>query len=108
MTRKSKMLSIVRYIVSRTGIPLINWDGKSNRIDFPYPYSMEAITDTATWRFFETIRNLPHNGLSFAVRYDKYVDTVDEAIVGMRLSTFIVLLSSHYDTISDRIGNEGE
>lgn len=108
MKRGDKTRAIVRYIVSRTGIPLISWDGMSSRISAPAPYGFDVVTDAATWRFFQYIRELPDNQLNAVVRYDKFIEHIDDAVVGMRLSTYVQLLEAHYKTIEDRIRNEIE
>lgn len=103
MRRGDKTRAVVRYLISRTGIPLITWDGHSNRIDGPPPYGFTMSTDAAGWRFFQYIRELPPDGLHAVIRYDKHIDGVDNAVVGMPLSTFVTLLASHYNTVQDRV-----
>ena len=103
MKRSDKGKAVTRYLGAASGIPLLFWDGNDSTIQAPYPYSARVSTDAATWRFFEYLREMPNNGVPFVIRYDKYLDSVADAIVGTRLSVFSGLLAAHYDTIRDRI-----
>ncbi len=110
MKRGDKTRAIVRYLISRTGIPLISWDGTSSRITAPPPYGFDVVTDAAGWRFFQYIRELPEGQINAVIRYDKYIDHIGDAVVGMRLSSFVTLLEAHHKNIEDRVQNyvEGE
>lgn len=101
--RNDKGKAVTRYLTGHAGIPMLSWDGSTSRIDAPAPYAIQVMTDTKTWRFFEAIKEFPSTGLPFVVRYDKYLETVDQAVVGLRLSTFSAILSAHYTSIADRI-----
>lgn len=60
-------------------------------------------TDGAGWRFFQYIRELPRDGINAVIRYDAHIDGVNDAVVGMRLETFAMLLESHYNKVQDRV-----
>lgn len=103
MKRGDKTRAVVRYLISRTGIPLISWDGTSNRIDAPPPFGFVMSTDAAGWRFFQYVKELPKDGIHAVIRYDAHIDGVDRAVVGMPLETFAILLESHYNKVQDRV-----
>lgn len=102
MKRGDKIRAIKRYLTAYSGIPLISWDGSSSQLDAPSPYFFVATTNANGWKFFEEIRELPEDKIGMVIRYDKYIDGTDNAVVGMRLSTLTSLLSVHYDSISSR------
>lgn len=110
MKRGDKTRAIVRYLISRTGIPLISWDGTSSKITAPPPYGFDVVTDAAGWRFFQYVKELPEDRIAAVIRYDKYIGHIGDAVVGMRLSSFVALLEAHHKTIEDRVHNyvEGE
>lgn len=106
--RNDKGRAINRFLTGRTGIPLLHWDAFNSRIDAPAPYTIKVTTDAAHFRFFETVRALPDSktGIEFVIRYDGYCQTVDQAIVGMKLESFTRLLTTHYEANHDRIGGK--
>lgn len=103
MKRADKTRAVVRFLISRTGIPLISWDGIGNKIDAPPPFGFVMSTDAAGWRFFQYVRELPRDGIHAVVRYDAHIDGVNNAVVGMSLETFATLLESHYNRVQDRV-----
>lgn len=103
MRRADKTRAVVRFLISRTGIPLISWDGIGKKIDAPPPFGFVMSTDAAGWRFFQNIRELPRDGIHAVVRYDAHIDGVNNAVVGMTLETFVLLLESHYNKVQDRV-----
>ena len=110
MTRQDKNKAVARYLSAYSGIPLISWDGAvtnlgASLLESPAPYTLNVSTDAVHWRFFANVKALPDRGIPAVIRYDKYIDHLEDAVVGMRLSTFTSLLSAHYGTISDRITN---
>ena len=106
MKRADKGRAVTRYLGAASGIPLLHWDGATSMVEAPYPYWGKVVTDAATWRFFEYLKEMPDNGVPFVIRYDKFLDSVADAVVGTRLSTFAGLLGTHYDTIRDRAKGE--
>lgn len=101
--RSDKTRAVVRFLISRSGIPLISWDGIGNKIDAPPPFGFVISTDGAAWRFFQYVKELPSEGIHAAIRYDAHIDGVNNAVVGMSLETFATLLESHYNTVRDRV-----
>jgi hypothetical protein len=102
MSKTSKGASVSRFLTGTTGIPLLTWDYGQSEISAPPPYHIKVTTDAASWRFWKIVADLPQ-GISFVVRYDKYIHGVEDAVVGIRLSALAPLLEAHYNTISDRI-----
>lgn len=88
-----------RYITAATGIPLLSYDLTTSHIVGPPPYDFVLTTDAAGWRFFQAIRT---SG-SAVIRYDKFVESVEDAYVGMKLSTFAPLLAMQYASLQDRV-----
>ena len=89
--RRDKALAVSRYITATTGIPFIRWNGTS--IDAPDPYRIELITDAMWWRFGEKLREATDTvGIPVVIRYDGYVDGVENAIVGTTLKAFTELM----------------
>jgi hypothetical protein len=102
--RLDKGKAVTRYISTRTGIPTLYFDASNNQIDSPPPYRFAVSTDASWCRLGSYLKNLPEDSISAAVRYDKFVEGgIDNAVVAMRLSTFVQLVECHYNTIQDRI-----
>jgi hypothetical protein len=107
MTSKSeKGKRVTKYLTGRSAIPNLRYEAKSQEIEAPYPYSLTVTTDAAAWRFFHYVKELPHDKIAAVIRYDRYIDSVDEAVVAMKLEAFSTLLAAHYESISDRINTE--
>lgn len=106
MKRRDKGRAVARYLTASTGIPLLTFDGATNRIDGPPPYRFRLVTDAANWRVFQAVRETNDP----VIRYDKFVEDVSSAYVVMKLSTFATLLGTHYNSIQDRVQTyiEGE
>ena len=104
--RADKTRAVSRYLTAYSEIPLISWDGHSNVLDSPAPYRFVVSTDATSFRFFAGVKDLPSTGISAVIRYDKFLDNIEDAVIGMKLPTFTSLLSAHYGTISDRITNK--
>lgn len=94
--RRDKALVVTRYLTSHTGIPLLRWNGYS--IDAPAPYTI-GVTTNALWERFgsqvKETNDIP--GIPFVIRYDGYVDGVENALVGTSLKAFTELLTAHYE-----------
>jgi hypothetical protein len=99
VNRNDKGRAISRYLTATTGIPLLRFDREQSRVIGPPPFRFYVTTDAAGWRFFQGIRELD----DFVIRYDKYVGVVEDAYVGMKLSTFATLLTSQYNSLQDRV-----
>lgn len=100
MKRSDKGKALVRYITGHTGIPMLHFDGRDNSIAAPNPYSIKVITDTHWWRFSEQVRAAnDQSGIPFVIRYDGYIQGVDNAIVGTNLRSFAQLLEAYENTI---------
>lgn len=97
MKRSDKGKSIARYLSAHSGIIRLDWDGTASQIVGPYPYHLDVVTDARSDRFFQAVRGLPDNNqIAAVIRYDKFVDGVDNAVVGCTLRTFAVLLAQHH------------
>ena len=109
MKRSYKGRVIAKFLTGVSGVPLLRWNPETSTVDAPPPYYIKVTTDAASWRFWQAVRELPV-GPAVVIRYDNFIDGVEDAVVGMRLSTFASLLETHYNTISDRITTftEGE
>lgn len=99
MSRVDKGKAVSRYLTAATGIPLLSFDKDTSRIVGPPPFEFVVTTDAAGWRFFQAIRSTD----SPVIRYDGYVGVVEDAYVGMKLSTFATLLSVQYNSLQDRV-----
>jgi len=111
MSRTLKVRTVTKYLTGRTGIPSLYYDRTTGNVQSPPPYRFGVSTDAAWWRLGKYLKEMPEDSLSFAIRYDKYIEGgVDNAIVAMRLEVFVKLLEAHYNTIEDRIKTftEGE
>ena len=106
MSRASKAAAVARYLGSRSGIPLVSVDKGTNTINAPAPYGFIVTTDASSSRYWAHIKDLPEIGIHAVIRYDKHIRELEDAVVGIRLSTFTTLLETHYNTISDRINNK--
>ena len=99
--RADKGRAIVRYLLGHTGIPALRWT--PNGVESPPPYNITILTAARMedWRIAMNAR--PKSGINIVVRYDGYVDGLENAWVGMRLSEFVPLLKLHYDDNQDRV-----
>ena len=96
MKRTEKGKSVTRYLTGHSGIVNLRWDGLNNHIDGPYAYYLDVSTDGRADRFFQGIRELPDDErIAAVIRYDKWIDGVDKAVVGCTLRTFAVLLGQY-------------
>lgn len=102
--REEKGRAVARYLTGRTGIPFIRWEQGRN-IDAPYPYKITLVTEAKIEGFREAL-NTPRSGLNIVVRYDGFIDNIDNAWVGMSLQDFVYLLQAHYESNKDRIANK--
>lgn len=101
MSRASKYSSVARYITSRSGIPGLISNG--TYIEGPPPYEFWVSTDAANWRFWEAMKNLDDDKITGVIRYDKFLGSINDAVVGVTLPTFCRLLNKHYESIQDRV-----
>jgi hypothetical protein len=85
---------------------MITWDTSARDISAPSPYHFTISTDAHTWRFMEKIKELPDDKIAAVIRYDKYLEGVSDAVVGMSIATFAKLLSYHYEAMKHRIIKE--
>lgn len=94
--RRDKMRAVTRYLTAHTGIPLISWDGSSALLDVPWPYAIIVSTDAKVQRWREALGLLPRNRMRASIRYDKWIDDIDDAEVVLPLSDYVRLLHTHY------------
>lgn len=102
--RADKSKAVVRYLTGHTGIPLLGWNG-TGRLESPAPY----VIDLTTSRKLENWHNLlrvESKPVTVAIRYDNDLPSIDQAWVGMQMTSFIPLITAHYESISDRIEKE--
>jgi len=96
--KRDKAVSITRYLTGATGIPLLRWNG--SHIDSPRPYTIKVTTDGKWWSFSSYMKEISDiNGISFVVRYDAHIPSVDKAVVGCTLETFTELLRVYNEYI---------
>lgn len=96
MKRNDKGKAVARFLTASTGIPLLRYDYLNNIIEAPKPYDISLTTSGEWWRFGEHVRAThDKTGIPFVVRYDKYIDGVDNAVVGCTLHTFTQLLEQY-------------
>ena len=101
--RTTKGNAVTRYLTGRTGIPMLTWNGQHSRIQAPPPYSFDVVTARKLQWWHDAIRDCTNDGIQAVIRYDNSIPTLDEAWVGMHLSTFSTLLTTHYDANRDRV-----
>lgn len=100
MKRNDKGKAVARYITGHAGIPLLRFDYESSTIDAPTPYNIRVVTDAKWWRWSEYVKATnSKTGVPFVVRYDGYINGVDEAIVGCNLRTFTQLLETYENNL---------
>ena len=91
--RSDKGKSAARYLTGHAAIPMLRWDGLASIIEAPQPYTIHVTTDAKWDRFGAYLRQIQDtSGVPFVIRYDRYVGTVDNAVVGCTLRTFSELL----------------
>lgn len=98
MSRVQKGNMVARYFTGHSAIPGIRYEGSGGRLEAPWPYLIHVMTDRRTWRFMEHVAQMQPGSMSAVIRFDKYIESVDAAVVGMRLDTFSQLAAIHYET----------
>lgn len=83
---------------------MLSWNGHT--IDAPYPYEFDVTTSRSLENWYTELRKEPTDRLRFCIRYDNSLPSLEQAWVGMHLSTFTTLLTSHFDTIRTRFDKE--
>lgn len=106
MSRTNKGKSVARYLTGHSGIPNLSYDPSAQEVKAPYPYSLALTTDATAWRFFHYVKELDEKSISAVIRYDKYLESVDQAVVAMKLGGFATILGAHYETMHDRISQQ--
>lgn len=104
--RRDKGVAITRYLTGMTGIPGLSWEGMTNEILAPNPYTIHITTSRKLQDWHDRIRFSDPEKPHILIRYDNEMDSPADAWVGMRLYNFIPLLTTHYDTQRERV--EGE
>ena len=95
--RRDRGRSIANYITRATGIPLIEY--QHGGVTAPSPYQFKLVTDMK-WSRFQDGLPIDPDSLTAAIRYDKHIPNVPNAIIGMRLQSFVPLLRAHGAEIS--------
>jgi hypothetical protein len=101
--RRDKGTAVARYIGAHTGMPSIHWDYSG--LHAPKPYDLTLITNRKLDMFTKEL-NREHEGIWAAIRYDYGMSDLNHAWVGMHLKDYVTLLTTHYETIQDRIKGE--
>jgi hypothetical protein len=100
MKRNDKGKSVARYLTGHAGIPMLRFDYETSIIEAPKPYSIRVATDAAWWRFGQYVKDTSEkSGIPFVVRFDGYINGVDQAVVGCTLSTFTQLLETYENNL---------
>jgi hypothetical protein len=108
VSRADKGRAVARFLMSRSGIPMISWDTEIKDIAAPTPYYFSVTTDAENWRFWKHMKELPDDRIAAVIRYDKYLDSINNAVAGVPLPTLTRLLACHYETIHDRVDRKGQ
>lgn len=103
MRRKDKGDKVARFLTGHAAIPGIRYEYEHSTLSLPWPYQAIVMTGAQHWRFMEAARDLPHDRIGAVIRYDKFVESIDEAVVGMRLDAYAQLLQVHYETTSRKL-----
>ncbi len=89
---------VARYVTGHAAIPGISYEYDTSDLTAPFPYRLKVTTGAQHWRFMEAVAQMPQSSIGAVIRYDKYIDTVDQAVVGIQLEAFCRLLKAHYET----------
>ena len=98
-------MALTRYLTGQTGIPMLAWDGLQSCITAPHPYVIDVTTSRKLQTWHDHIRS-EASGTHIAIRYDRNMDSVSQAWVGMQLHDFVPLLTAHYETMRERINTQ--
>ena len=89
--RRDKGLAVSRYLLGQTGIPFIEWTKEG--ISAPYPLRFDLQTEATHWKYWDAVKKLPDNDeLPFVIRYDAYIENITDAVVTMKMHTFVRLI----------------
>jgi hypothetical protein len=98
--RTAKVASVANYLRTRTGMPFVR-HGVGGKIEAPYPYDFTVFTQATLDHHAAAVRDLPTKGIPMLIRYDKRIESIDDAWVTMRLAAVIPLLIAHYASINE-------
>ena len=94
--RRDKGLAVARYLTGETGIPLISWT--TDGLDCPHPFKFKLLTEATNWKYWQAANALdPKDDMSVIIRYDGYMESIDDALVTMKIQTFTRLISEWAD-----------
>lgn len=96
--RRDKGRAVANFIRTRTGIPEVVWLPDQSRIFSPYPYSFDISTIGSLSKHAEAVAALPTVGLPAVIRYDRHLESVDDAWITFRLAAGVKLLTAHYES----------
>lgn len=102
--RRDKGKALNRYLTGTTGIPMLMWDGSG--IQAPSPYKIDVTTSRSLDNWHRLIREITDDKPHMVIRYDNTLPDVSHAWVAMKLSGFVPLLTTHYESMQDRIKGE--
>ena len=100
--RSHRARMIANYLTRSTEIPHLDYRKGSDgnwEIQSPAPYQFRLITDKKWTRFYDRLDNDPERLLT-VIRYDRAIDGVENAVIGMRLQSFAPLLRAHVAEIT--------
>lgn len=103
--RSVKIRSVANFLRTRTGIPDIA-PAPGNTISAPYPYGFTVATEASLSKMARLVHDLPHTGIPAVIRYDGYIESVDDAWVIYRMSAAVKLMEAYYETNLDRFRKE--
>lgn len=99
MKRGDKGRAVARYLTAVSGIPNLSYDLEAFSVVGPPPFTYPLVTDASNSRFMGILKR--NSGP--VIRYDKFIESVDDSIVGMKLDTFASLLALQYNSLQDRV-----
>jgi hypothetical protein len=96
--RRDKGRAVANFLRTRTGIPEVTWLPDQSRIYAPHPYMFDVYTLGSLSKHAEAVAALPTVGMPAVVRYDRHLESLDDAWITFRLATGAKLLEAHYNS----------
>jgi hypothetical protein len=92
--RIAKIRRISHFLTNRSGITFTTAT-KELRIQGPRPYDVRTVTSRSLKDHSAAVRQLPDEGISFVVRFDSEMESMNDAWATMRLGTACELLKTY-------------
>lgn len=96
--RSDKIRMLYRYLIGTTGIPSLKLDGLDIEGPFPYVFTVTTAGKLQVWHDNIMHRN-ENKCINIHIRWDRNLESVDKAWVGMTLHDFTTLLKTHYESM---------